>query len=237
MSHKSGVTDTEISLLLPDSFLHSCIPYIHSQWQIEKKKKLKLIKVVIKEENPICCRSWQSQAWANPKQGQGQSSSPCSIESSSWFLLGCVISNNWACDGPGASEEAWDSMSSWESVKKDGVRVCGVSEWAEPFWGSRSGACSEVLSFLPFIHMVPDPILAQQIQELVTYKSSAICFANSASTQLSCLAVSALTQTEWACCSFPIMSYLIIFLLGVLEALEIFPHSVFSHNCESTVQL
>lgn len=45
--------------------------------------------------------------------------------------------------------------------------------------------------FCPSSIWYPDPILAQQIQELVTYKSSAICFANSASAELSCLAVSA----------------------------------------------
>lgn len=61
------------SLLLPDHFFQDLF------FPMTDKgggRKLKLIKILIKEENQFInqfsCKRWQDQAWANPKQGQGR---------------------------------------------------------------------------------------------------------------------------------------------------------------------
>lgn len=155
--------DGVVSCFLSTSYILAFLTYIPNDKE-RKKDKLKLIKIVINEENQflkqICCRSWQNQAWANLKQGKGRVQVHLALKPPHVSFLAVWSQINWSLCWPWCQ---WRSLGLnvflriCEKKIKTGVRVCGVPERAEPFWGSRSGACSDVLSFLPFIHMVPWP--------------------------------------------------------------------------------
>lgn len=140
VSHELGVTDIEVGSSPASWLFLTFLHFLHTFPMTDRGKnnKLKLIKIVIKEENQftkqICCRSWQNQAWANLKQGQGQSSSPFSIETSSCFLLGCVISNNWTLWWPWC-QWRWLGLNVFSRICGKKKNLC-ESLWCS--WASRA---------------------------------------------------------------------------------------------------
>lgn len=80
------------------------------------------------------------------------------------------------------------------------MQVCPASEL--PFWAAECTACSDICLFCLSSIWCPDPILAQQIQELLTYKSSAICFAIQAQPSYSCLLFQHLLRVDGVALGF-----------------------------------